>query len=224
MSVNHALMFSGPPWKWTLPEEEAKPSLARVKIGFFGGSFDPVHFGHLCAAQDACEQHRLDRLIFVPAAQAPLKPHKTQSSAEHRLGMLRAALNADSRFEISDYELRHGGVSYTIESVRYFLTQFPRDRLFWIIGGDQVAQLPLWKDIRELIQLIEFISIGRPGQTGTVAPDLPGLRLHGCAGHLLEISSTELRDRARLGLPLDYFVPHKTVVYIKENGLYRQTT
>jgi nicotinate-nucleotide adenylyltransferase len=109
----------------------------RVKIGFFGGSFDPVHFGHLCAAQDACEHHQLDRLVFVPAAQTPLKPHDAQSSAGDRLAMLRAAVEEDRRFEVSDYELAKGGVSYTIDSVRHFRAQFPPARLFWIIGGDR---------------------------------------------------------------------------------------
>jgi nicotinate-nucleotide adenylyltransferase len=194
----------------------------RVKIGFFGGSFDPVHFGHLCAAQDACEHHSLDRLFFVPAAQAPLKPQDAQSSAGDRLAMLRAAIREDRRFEVSDYELTKGGVSYTIDSVRNFRAQFPQDRLFWIIGGDQLPQLHLWKDILELASLIEFIFLDRPGQPANEGPVIPGLRLHRCAGHAIEISSTELRERVGRGLPLDYFVPHKTVVYIKEKGLYRQ--
>ena len=196
--------------------------MTRVKIGFFGGSFDPVHFGHLCAAQDACEQHQLDRLFFVPAAQAPLKPHDVQASPGDRLAMLRAAVEQDRRFEISDYELRKGGVSYTIDSVRHFSGQFPHDRLFWIIGGDQLPQMHLWKDVRELAQLVEFIFLERPGQPAKAEPAIPGLRLHGCTGHAMEISSTELRERVRRGLPLDYFVPHKTVVYIREKSLYRQ--
>jgi nicotinate-nucleotide adenylyltransferase len=195
----------------------------RVKIGFFGGSFDPVHFGHLCAAQDVCEHHELDRLFFVPAAQAPLKPHDAQTSAGDRLAMLRAAVGDDRRFEVSDYELTKGGVSYTIDSVRHFRVQFPHDRLFWIIGADQVPQLHLWKDIHELALLIEFIFLGRPGLSVKTGPAIPSLRLHRCAGHAIEVSSTELRERVARGLPLDYFVPHKTVVYIKENGLYRRS-
>jgi nicotinate-nucleotide adenylyltransferase len=193
-----------------------------VKIGFFGGSFDPVHFGHLCAAQDACEHQQLDRLFFVPAAQAPLKPHDAQSSAGDRLAMLRAAVGEDRRFEVSDYELAKGGVSYTIGSVRHFRAQFPHDQLFWIIGGDQLPQLHLWKDIHELAQLIEFIFLERPGLPVKAGPAIPGLRLHRCPGHGMEISSTELRERVGHGLPLDYFAPHKTVVYIMEKGLYRQ--
>jgi len=194
--------------------------LLGVKIGFLGGSFDPVHFGHLIAAQDALEQHRLDRLILVPAAQAPLKPNDVQSTAEDRLAMLRAAIEWDRRFELSDYELRKGGVSYTIDSARYFRSIFPKDQLFWIIGGDQLPKMPLWREIDELARLVEFICLERPGHPLKAAPAIPGLRLHRCDGHLVEISSTELRERVRRGLSLDYFVPHKAIVHIKEKHLY----
>jgi len=194
-----------------------------VKIGLLGGSFDPVHFGHLLAAQDAYEQHRLDRLIFVPAAQAPLKPNDVQSSADERLAMLSAAIEWDRRFEISDFELLRGGVSYTIDSARHFRALYPHDELFWIIGGDQLPKLHLWREIGELAKLVEFIFLERPGFPVKSAPDIPGLRLHRCDGHLLAISSTELRERTRRGLALDYFVPHKAIVYIRQHDLYRDT-
>ena len=192
-----------------------------VKIGFLGGSFDPVHFGHLMAAQDAYEQHHLDRLILVPAAQAPLKPSDVQSSAEDRLAMIRASVEWDTRFEISDVELRRGGVSYTIDSARHFRALYPQDDLFWIMGGDQLPNLHLWRDIEELATLVEFIFLERPGFPVRATPHIPGLRLHRCDGHLLAMSSTELRERTRRGLSLDYFVPHKAIVYIKEHSLYR---
>ena len=192
-----------------------------VKIGFLGGSFDPVHFGHLMAAQDAFEQRKLDRLILVPAAQAPLKPNDVQSSMADRLAMLRAAVEWDRRFEISDYELRRGGVSYTIDSARHFRQLYPNDDLFWIIGGDQLPKLHLWKEFGELVKLVEFVFLERPGYPVRAHPEIPGLRLHRCDGHLLAINSTELRERTRRGLSLDYFVPHKAIVYIKEKGLYR---
>lgn len=172
------------------------------------------------AAQDALEQHGLDRVILVPAAQAPLKPNDVQSSAEDRLAMLRAATAWDDRFDTSDYELRKGGISYTVESVRHFRALYPDDHLYWIIGGDQLPKLHLWKDINELAQLIEFIFLERPGHPVRAHPDIPGLRLLRCDGHLLAINSTELRNRVRRGLSLDYFVPHKAIVYIKEKRLY----
>lgn len=194
-----------------------------MKIGFLGGSFDPVHFGHLLAAQDAYEQHRLDRLVFVPAAQAPLKPNEVQASAEDRLAMLRAATEEDRRFEISDYEVRRGGTSYTIDSARYFRGLYPHDELYWIIGGDQLPRLHRWKDIAELVRLVEFIFLERPGYPVRAHPEIPGLRLHRCDGHLLAVSSTELRERARNNLSLEYFVPHKAIVYLREKGLYRSS-
>lgn len=199
-------------------------TLRRVKIGFLGGSFDPVHFGHLMAAQDAYEQHRLDRLVFVPAAQAPLKPNDVQSSAEDRLAMLRSSVEWDRRFEISDFELRRGGVSYTIDSARHFRSMYPNDELYWIVGGDQLPKLHMWKDINELVTLVQFIFLERPGYPVKAQPTIAGLKLWRCDGHLLAVSSTELRDRTRRGLSLDYFVPHKAIVYIQEHGLYRDST
>jgi nicotinate-nucleotide adenylyltransferase len=197
-------------------------TVRRVKIGFLGGSFDPVHFGHLMAAQDAFEQYHLDRLIFVPAAQAPLKPNDVQSSAADRLAMLRAAIAWDRRFEISDAELQRGGLSYTIDSVRHFRALYPHDQLYWVIGGDQLPKLHLWKDIEELAKLVEFIFLERPGYPIKAHPRITGLRLHRCDGHLLGVSSTELRERTRLGLSLDYFIPHKAIIYIQEHSLYRE--
>ena len=193
-----------------------------MKIGFLGGSFDPVHFGHLIAAQDVYEQYHFDRLFLVPAAQAPLKAQDMQSVAEDRLAMLRVACEWDHRLEIADYELNKGGVSYTIDSVRHFRQQFPQDELFWIIGGDQLPLLHKWKDISQLAAMIEFIFLERPGHPSKPHTDIPGLRLHRCDGHLIEISSSELRQRVRHGRSLNYFCPQKVIAYIERKKLYRQ--
>lgn len=192
-----------------------------MKIGFLGGSFDPVHFGHLIAAQDVFEQYKLDRLFLVPAAQAPLKPQDIQSSSEDRLAMLCAAVEWDRRLEISDHELRKGGISYTIDSVRHFGAQFAGHELFWIIGGDQLPLLHKWKEIRELAKLVDFIFLERPRHPTKPHEEIPGLRLHRCDGHLIEISSSELRQRVRAGLSLHYFCPQKVIAYIESHGLYR---
>ncbi len=193
-----------------------------MKIGFLGGSFDPVHFGHLIAAQDVYEQYHFDRLFLVPAAQAPLKAQDMQSVTEDRLAMLRAACEWDHRLEIADYELNKGGVSYTIDSVRHFQQQFPQDELFWIIGGDQLPLLHKWKDINKLAAMVEFIFLERPGHPSKPHTDIPGLRLHRCDGHLIEISSSELRQRVRHGRSLNYFCPQKVIAYIESKKLYRQ--
>ncbi len=193
-----------------------------MKIGFLGGSFDPVHFGHLIAAQDVYEQYHFDRLFLVPAAQAPLKAQEMQSVTEDRLAMLRAACEWDHRLEIADYELNKGGVSFTIDSVRHFRQQFPHDELFWIIGGDQLPLLHKWKDISQLAAMVEFIFLERPGHPSKPHTDIPGLRLHRCDGHLIEISSSELRQRVRQGRSLNYFCPQKVIAYIESKKLYRQ--
>lgn len=192
-----------------------------MKIGFLGGSFDPVHFGHLIAAQDVYEQCGLDRLYLVPAAQAPLKPNDVQSTPADRWAMLQAACEWDHRLQIMDYELKQGGVSYTIDSAKHFRAMFPQDELYWIIGGDQVPLLHKWKDISELVKMVEFIFLERPGHPAKPHPDIPGLKLHRCDGHLIEISSSELRQRVGDGLALYYFCPQKVIAYIEDKKLYR---
>lgn len=192
-----------------------------MKIGFMGGSFDPVHFGHLIAAQDALERGGLDRVVFVPASQAPLKPGVVQVSAEARLAMVRAAVAGHARFDVSDHEVRKGGVSYTIDTVLAMRVEFPDAELAWVIGADQVERLHLWRDIGELVKQVEFIVLARPGWKAVERVDIPGLRLRWCEGHQVELSSTEVRERVRAGLPVDFMIPHKTVEYIRENGLYR---
>ena len=192
-----------------------------MKIGLMGGSFDPVHIGHLIAAQDILETFHLDRILLVPAAQAPLKPNGVQTTAEDRLTMLRLAIEGDRRLEIMDYELTKGGVSYTIDTVRHWRGKFPGDELFWVIGADQLPLLPKWKEINALVAQAEFILMERPGYATVSKIDVPGLKVHRGKGHLIEISSTEIRERCRRGLPLTYYCPQKVIAYIEEKMLYR---
>jgi nicotinate-nucleotide adenylyltransferase len=172
------------------------------------------------AARDAGEQHGLDRIVFVPAARAPLK-EGPQCLPVDRLAMVRSAIEGEARFELSDYEVARGGVSYTIDTARHFRRLHPADDLFWIIGGDQVARLERWRDIGELAGLLEFIAVERPGHEAAAPPAIPGLRIRLCRGHPVDASSTEVRERVRQGLPIDSLVPPKTVIYIREKGLYR---
>lgn len=191
-----------------------------MKIGLMGGSFDPVHFGHLIAAQDVLEQFALDRMILMPAAQAPLKPNEVQATAADRLAMLRAAIAGEPRMEVSEYELTKGGISYTIDTVRHFRAMYPGDVLYWVIGGDQLPLLPKWKEIGELVKLVEFIFMERPGYPAGPLREIPGLVLHRGKGHLIEISSSELRGRVGRGLSLGNFTPEKVIAYIGEKRLY----
>src|SRR6266545_756889 len=134
-----------------------------TRIGLFGGSFDPVHLGHLLVAQAACEELALDRLFFVLAAQSPFKPASEPAPAEVRLRMLRLAMVGKSNYEIDEQEIRRGGVSFTIDTVRDYGRRFPGVELFYLIGADHVPTLPKWRDAEELARLVQFIVIPRPG-------------------------------------------------------------
>jgi nicotinate-nucleotide adenylyltransferase len=193
-----------------------------MKIGFLGGSFDPIHFGHLLAAQDAFEQAGLDRLFFMPVALPPLKERDLATPDADRITMIRLAIEWDPRFDVRDDELQRGGVSYTIDTALALRDEFPDDQLFWIIGDDQARQLGSWSRIGELARLVEFIVLDRPGHEQTPAPDIPGLRMHRVVSHRVEVSSTELRERAQRGLSLHYFVPLAVTRHITERGLYRE--
>jgi nicotinate-nucleotide adenylyltransferase len=192
-----------------------------VRIGFLGGSFDPIHLGHLLIAQDALEGLGLDRLDFIPAAVSPLKARALTASPAQRLEMVRLAIEGDERFGILDLELRRGGTSYTVDTVRELGRRFPGAELFWVLGTDQVQLLAGWKDIGELVALVEFVHLARPGLEGVVVPPIPGLRLHRVAGHEVAISSSELRARVSQGLPLRHFVPLKVADFIESQSLYR---
>jgi len=211
-----------------LPGDARAATVATVKIGFLGGSFDPVHRGHLAAARLAREHCRLDRVVLLPAASSPAKARGSAppaASAGDRLDLVRAAAGSEERLEVSDHELRRGGVCYAVDSARHFRACCPDDRLFWIIGSDLLEKLPLWCDIDELARLVEFIVLHRPGHAPESPADggIPGLRLHPCAGDLPQISSSELRARLREGRTVGAFVPREVAALIRERGLYRRT-
>ncbi len=192
-----------------------------MKIGFLGGSFDPLHLGHLVIAQDALEGVGLDRVDFIPAAVSPLKGRELAATAAQRLEMVRLAVGDDPRFGVLDLELRRGGTSYTVDTVRALRGLLPGAELYWVIGTDQVVRLAEWKEIGELVRLVEFVHLARPGVGEAAAPAIPGLKLHRVAGHEVAISSSELRERANRGLPLWPFVPLKVADFIESQSLYR---
>lgn len=192
------------------------------RIGVMGGSFDPVHLGHLIAAQDAREALRLDRVILMPAALAPLKAGEPRVSDATRLGLLRAAVADTPGLEISALELERGGVSYTVDTARALRHAHPVDSLFWIIGADQAARLAQWREIGALAALVEFIALARPGYTMPAASALPaGVRLHPVTAHVVEISSSEIRSRLAAGKPVRWFLPPAVAQRIEAENLYR---
>lgn len=189
------------------------------RIGLFGGSFDPVHIGHLLVAQAACEELSLGRLFFIPAAQSPFKPTSEPASPEVRLRMLRLALAGKSNYEIDEQETQRGGVSFTIDTVRDYTARFPGAELFYLIGADHVATLPKWRAAEELARLLQFVVIPRPGETPTPAP--PPFRVQALGGWPLKLSSSQIRSRVKAGQTVDHLVPFGVAEVIEQSQLYR---
>jgi nicotinate-nucleotide adenylyltransferase len=189
-----------------------------MKIGLFGGSFDPVHFGHLLVAQAAREELALARVYFILAAQSPFKPEAQPAPAAERLRLLRLALAGDATGEVDDQEIRRGGVSYSIDTVRQYRKDFPDAELFYLIGADQAGQLSLWREAPELARLVEFVVVPRPGET---VPQLAApFRGRALPGFPLGVSSSEIRARCRAGLAITHLTPPAVAEAIKNNRLY----
>jgi nicotinate-nucleotide adenylyltransferase len=188
------------------------------RIGLFGGSFDPVHLGHLLVAQAAREEMHLARLFFIPAAQSPFKPENQPAPASERLRLLRLALAGKTWCELDDQETRRGGVSYTVDTVRDYARRFPGGSLLYLIGADHVPQLPQWRAAEELARLVEFVVIPRPGQVETAFP--APFRGRWLAGFPLGVSSSQIRARVKGGLPIEHLVPQTVAEAIRNNRLY----
>jgi nicotinate-nucleotide adenylyltransferase len=188
------------------------------RIGLFGGSFDPIHLGHLLVAQTAREEMELSRLYFIPAAQSPFKPERQPTAPAVRLQMLRLALTGKAWCAIDDQEIRRGGVSYTIDTVRDFARRFPQADLYYLIGADHVEKLPKWRDAAQLAALTRFLVIPRPGDEERHLP--PPFRGRMLRGFPVAISSSQLRERVKEGLSVDELVPRAVAEAIRNNRLY----
>jgi nicotinate-nucleotide adenylyltransferase len=189
-----------------------------MKLGIYGGSFDPVHLGHLLVARAALEELGLDRLFFVPAAQSPFKPENQPAPAEVRLRLLRLALAGWPECEIDEQEIRRGGTSYTIETLRHFAQRFPGAELFYLIGADNAAKLNEWREAAELAALAEFVAVPRPGDAPVIfSPPFRGRLLKGFP---FAVSSSEIRARVKAGRPIDQLVPAAVAEAIHAAGIY----
>jgi nicotinate-nucleotide adenylyltransferase len=186
-----------------------------MRLGLLGGSFNPIHHGHLITATRAAEAVNLDRVLFIPAALSPLKDGRGLAPAADRWAMLRLALRGSRLFEASDLELRRGGVSYTIDTLRE-LRRRTKAQLYWILGSDAARLLPRWKSISEVRRLAAFIIVSRPGDR--VPGKQPKDRI--VRAPLLEISSSDIRERVRRGLSVRYLLPDPVEHYIRRKGLY----
>ncbi len=189
-----------------------------MRIALYGGTFDPLHHGHLLVARAAFEELSLTRLSFIPAAHSPFKPGRKPLSGAWRGRMVRAALAGAPEFTVSDFELNRGGVSYTIDTVKHFAERFPEANLFYLIGTDHVATLPQWKEAAVLAELVEFAVIPRPGAERVEVPH--GFRVRYLEGFPIEVSSSLIRERIVRGLTIAPFVPQPVAELIRRYQLY----
>ena len=199
------------------------------RIGMIGGSFDPLHCGHLVIAQDALENLGLSEVVFVPAAIPPHKRHLRQADARHRLEMARLAVEPDGRFSVSDLEIRRGGVSYTVDTVRALKQSRPDADWVLVVGSDTLVDLHNWYKIDELLDLCEVATFLRPGESEMegMAGKVQVAERHKksllgniAATHLIGISSTEIRRRVAEGRSIRYLVPPEVERYILKHALY----
>jgi nicotinate-nucleotide adenylyltransferase len=187
---------------------------ALKKIGIYGGTFDPIHHGHLILSRQACEELKLDRLIFVPAALSPFKKKAAQASGETRLSMLRAAIEGQADFLTDDCELKRPPPSYSIDTVLQIREQEPGADLFWLIGADNVSRLNRWHRIDELKKLVQFVVLDR-GRNQESAHPYPVVRRN------VDISATEIRNRVASGQSIRYLVPKAVEEIIRRGNIYR---
>ena len=190
-----------------------------TRLGLYGGSFDPVHFGHLLVADAALEECQLDGLVVIPAAQSPFKPTHIPASDPLRLRMLRLAFAGMPQITVDDLELRRGGISYSVDTAEEFHRRHPDAHLSWLIGADHVPTLPSWRDAQRLAELVDFIVIPRPGIAPVPAP--PPFRVHFLRGFPFAVSASEIRSRAASGRSLRNLVPSAVAEVIQSQSLYR---
>ncbi|MCK1813194.1 nicotinate-nucleotide adenylyltransferase [Streptomyces carpaticus] len=192
----------------------------RRRLGVMGGTFDPVHHGHLVAASEVAARFHLDEVIFVPTGQPWQKEHRQVSAAEDRYLMTVIATASNPQFSVSRIDIDRGGKTYTIDTLRE-LRELHRDAdLFFITGADALAQILTWRDAPELFSLAHFIGVTRPGHT-LADPGLPNGGVSLVEVPALAISSTDCRERVARGDPVWYLVPDGVVRYINKRALYR---
>jgi len=190
----------------------------RERIGIMGGTFDPIHHGHLVAASEVQQKFDLDEVIFVPTGQPWMK--SDVSLAEHRYLMTVIATAANPRFTVSRVDIDRAGPTYTVDTLRDIRKARPNADLFFITGADAVAQILDWKDVEEVWSLAHFIAVSRPGHDLSISA-LPKAGVSSLEVPALAISSTDCRSRVGRGFPVWYLVPDGVVQYISKHHLYR---
>ena len=200
------------------------------RIGVFGGTFNPIHVGHLVMAEEVCNCHHLSKVLFIPAYIPPNKSVADLADANHRYQMVREAISRNENFEVSDFEIRREVRSSTIDTVKELLNLYGKDcEVFLILGADSLNELELWRDIKKLSQLCHFVIVNRPGYSTDVSGSLADvigkdkvLDMERLKVQIspIGISSTDIRKRLREGADVSGLVPPCVEVYIRKHGLY----
>lgn len=193
---------------------------SKIHIGIMGGTFNPIHYGHLLAAEEARQQFNLQEIIFVPCARPPHKNHHDIVSPEDRYKMTCLAISSNKYFKSSDIEIKRNGMSYSQDTVIEFKKIYNDAEIYFITGADAIAELDTWKNVSELSKLCQFIAVNRPKHKLKIKEEY--LKFI----HILEIpgvaiSSTEIRQRIRQGKSIKYLVPEEVERYIYEHKLYQ---
>jgi nicotinate-nucleotide adenylyltransferase len=204
-----------------------------MRVGVYGGTFDPVHLGHLILAEQCREQGRLDQVWFTPAPRPPHKLDQPPTRFEQRVEMLQLALASQPAFQIDEIEKERSGPSYTVETLAELHRRHPGDEFFLLIGGDSLADLPHWREPRRILQLAGILVMERPGHILPPTEQLRAqfglaeaeeLRVQILDAPLIDIASRDLRQRAAEGRSIRYLVPRAVECYIQERRLYRTDT
>jgi nicotinate-nucleotide adenylyltransferase len=190
------------------------------KIALYGGTFDPVHNAHIEIAERALKELGLDIVFFIPNAQSPHKAKAPQANNVQRLKMLEIALNGKSNFIIEDYEIKQGGLSYSVKTANYFRNKFPQAEIFWILGADQFVELGNWRDIELLNEQVVFAVFNRPG-TSLHSPAVKNLRYVEVESQPMDVKSSEIRGFVAAGDALASYLPNRLEAFILSEGLYK---
>ena len=200
----------------------------KKRVGILGGTFDPIHVGHLMTAEAVRDEYHLDKVIFIPAAIPPHKQNQDVTEAMHRYVMTVLATCSNPNFEVSDIEMNRPGPSYTIDTIRELLERFGEDTEFYFItGADAIQEIHTWDRIEELLEMCHFIGASRQGclpdvnQIKASFGELGKRKIHRLETPELEISSTDIRNRIKKGYSIKYIVPTAVEQYIYKQGLYR---
>jgi nicotinate-nucleotide adenylyltransferase len=193
-----------------------------VRIGILGGSFDPPHVGHLMAANDACAQLNLDELVFIPAGSQPLKVGHMAATGAQRLAMVRAMIGSDARYRVSSVEVDRPGLSFTVDTLRHFESEFPADDRFLLVGADVLSTFGQWREPAEVARLAHLVVMVRDDALADSGVGVAGLALQRIPTRRVDVSSSEIRERVRLGQSIRGFVTDDVAALIVRDGLYRE--